>query len=234
MEKQRIDKFISNQLGISRSKARTGIKMGKASVNSFTQKDFSYQINPEIDRITYDGNEVLYEKFVYIMLNKPSGVISASTDGKHKTVLDLVSGDLRGRNLSVVGRLDKDTTGLIIITDDGDFAHKCISPKSEIEKSYIAELDGDIKANLIEEFKEGIVLADGYKCKPAILEDLKERKVRIIITEGKYHQIKRMFGVVGLGVNRLHRERIGGLRLPDNLSVGESVKLNKTAIKSIF
>ncbi len=234
MEKQRIDKFISNQLGLSRNDTRTGIKRGKAVVNGFVQKDISYQVIPETDKISYDGNEIKYKKFIYIMLNKPAGVISASSDSKHKTVLDLVPKELYRRGHSAVGRLDKDTTGLIIITDDGEFAHKCISPKSKIEKSYIADLDGDINADIIKKFKDGIVLANGYKCKPAILECLKEHTVRVIITEGKYHQIKRMFGVVGLGVNHLHRERIGSLILPENLNFGECKELDKMAIKKIF
>lgn len=234
MEKQRIDRFLSNQLNFTRSEVRTGIRRGFTAVNGQVIKDAAYLIDPGNDKIFYDGNIVLYKRYVYIMLNKPAGIISAARDKNKKTVLDLVPDNLSRKGLSVVGRLDKDTTGLIIITDDGDFAHKCISPKSKIEKSYIAELDGDINPDIIKMFANGITLADGYICKPASLEDLGGRRVRIIITEGKYHQIKRMFGVVGLGVNSLHRERIGGLWLPQDLGEGDCIEMSETAIKGII
>ena len=129
-----------------------------------------------------------------------------------------------------VGRLDKDTTGLLILTNDGDFAHKVISPKSNIEKSYVATLDGSVTSDMISAFSAGVVLADGTVCKPAILEKITDNTARVIITEGKYHQIKRMFGVVGLGVNSLHRERIGKLFLPENLPAGGICELNVNEI----
>ncbi|MBO4693299.1 MAG: rRNA pseudouridine synthase [Clostridia bacterium] len=234
MEKQRIDKFLSNQLLLSRNEIRTGIKKGYAAVNGNISKDFSQIIDPRKDEITYCGKKVDYKKYVYIMLNKPAGVLSASSDKNRKTVLDLVPGSLRRKGLSVVGRLDKDTTGLLLMTDDGGFAHKCISPKSKIEKSYIVELDCDINADIIGLFKKGVVLADGYKCRPAVLQKLENRIVRVIITEGKYHQIKRMFGAVSIGVNRLHRERIGSLCLPENLASGECVEVEQEVLKQFF
>lgn len=138
---------------------------------------------------------------------------------------------MRRRNLSPVGRLDKDTTGLLIITDDGDFAHKCISPKSGISKTYIAELDGDIDEKIICEFERGVVLADGCRCKPSKLFRIDENIVRVVITEGKYHQIKRMFGVFGLGVNSLHRESIGNYVLPHDLKTGECKEIAEIARK---
>ena len=234
MSKQRIDRFLSNQSGISRSEVRTGIKRGLAVVNSETVTDFSYPIDPDNDAVFYNGVQVKYKEFIYIMLNKPAGVISASSDRRQKTVLDLVPDNMFRRELSVVGRLDKDTTGLILITDDGEFAHKCISPKSNIEKSYIAELDGDLQNSIIEKFSNGIVLADGYCCKPAEIEIIDKRRARVVITEGKYHQIKRMFGAVGLGVNKLHRERIGELSLPENLLPGECAEIDKKVINSLI
>ena len=132
---------------------------------------------------------------------------------------------MRRRDLAPVGRLDKDTTGLLILTDDGDFAHRCISPKSEIKKSYIAEIDGVIDDSIISAFRKGVVLADGYVCKPAELFDIGNSRVRIVITEGKYHQIKRMLGVFSLGVIHLHRESIGNLKLPDDLMPGEYIEV---------
>ena len=225
--RERLDKYLSNQLNISRNAARTSIRRGKASVGGVTVKDIGYLVDINADRVELDGKEVAYKRFIYLILNKPAGIITASTDKSRKTVTDLVPGHLRRRNLAPVGRLDKDTTGLLILTDDGDFAHKCISPKTDIEKSYIAELDGDIDESIISAFKDGVTLADGYVCKPARLYRLGERRVRIVITEGKYHQIKRMFGVFSLGVNRLHREAVGALKLPESLEYGECMEVPK-------
>ena len=225
MDKLRLDKFISNQLGISRSAVRTGIRRRLASVNGVTVNDGAALVTPGSDVVIYGGSEVPYKEFVYIVLNKPAGIICASRDKTRKTVLDLVPENFKKRRLSAVGRLDKDTTGLLIITDDGEFAHKCISPKSNIEKSYIAELDGDLDGHIISAFGKGVTLADGYVCKPARLERIGECRARVIVTEGKYHQIKRMFGVFGLGVNRLHRESVGKLKLPENLGEGECAEV---------
>ena len=207
MKKQRLDKFISNQLIVSRSVVRTGIHRGYATVNDTVIRDIAFQIDTDVDKITYNGQTVGYKEYVYILMNKPKGVLSASTDKSRKTVVDLVPENIKRQDLFPVGRLDKDTTGLLLITDDGVFAHNCISPKKAISKSYIATLDGNINDDMIQSFKDGVILADGTKCKPAVLEYVNENVVRIIITEGKYHQIKRMFGTVGLGVNDLHRGR---------------------------
>ncbi len=227
MKKQRLDKFISNQLLISRSDARTGIRRGLASVNGEVKRDAAFLLDVEADTVVYNGEAVGYKEYVYILMNKPKGVLSASTDATRATVVDLVPDRIKRTSLAPVGRLDKDTTGLLIITDDGAFAHDIISPKKAISKSYIAGLDGDVTDDMTESFKQGITLADGTLCKPAVLQNLGQNKARIIITEGKYHQIKRMLGRVGLGVNSLHRESIGGLTLPGNLSEGECIELTK-------
>ena len=226
MKRERLDRFLSNQLNIPRSVVRAQIKNGSATVNGTPVKDSGYFVYPEEDNVYYNGEAVNYRRFIYVIMNKPSGVITASKDKSQKTVIDLVPQDIRRRNLSPVGRLDKDTTGLLILTDDGDFAHRCISPKNEIPKSYIAELDGDIDESIIKSFASGVVLADGYRCKPAKLYKLSYNKVRVVITEGKYHQIKRMFGVFSLGVNRLHRESIGNIKLPATLAEGECIEIN--------
>ena len=227
MGKERLDKYLSNQLNISRSEARTSIRRGLASVNGVAQRDFGALIDANADKVEFLGKEVAFKRFLYLILNKPAGIITASSDKSRKTVLDLVPAEIRRRGLAPVGRLDKDTTGLLILTDDGDFAHRCISPKSEIKKSYIAEIDGDIDKSIIDAFKEGVVLADGYVCKPAKLFDLGDRRARVIVTEGKYHQIKRMFGAFSLGVNHLHRESVGELELPDDLKPGECREVAK-------
>ena len=231
MKKQRLDKFISNQLIISRSVVRVAIQRGRATVNGVVVRDAGASIDADTDLITYEGNEVGYKEYVYILMNKPKGVLSAATDKSRETVVDLVPEHLKRPDIAPVGRLDKDTTGLLLITDDGVFGHNCISPKKEISKSYIATLDGDINDEMIAQFKKGIVLSDGTVCRPAILERVVENVARIIITEGKYHQVKRMFGVVGLGVNSLHRESIGGLYLPDDLNSGECIEMTKKELE---
>lgn len=232
MKKQRLDKFIANQLNLSRSVVRTGIHRGQATVNGTARRDIAFAIDAENDEIIYNGEKIGYKEYVYILLNKPAGVLSASTDKSRQTVVDLVPEHIKRPNLAPVGRLDKDTTGLLLITDDGIFAHNCISPKKAISKSYIATLDGDINEDMILRFKEGITLADGTQCRPAELYHISQNIARIIITEGKYHQIKRMFGTVGLGVNALHREAIGNLHLPDSLKEGECIEMTKEQLET--
>ncbi len=225
MDRLRLDKFLSNQLNISRSVIKNQIRKGSAEVNGRKICDPSVIIDADSDKVFYDGKEVSYKKYIYIMMNKPAGILSATEDKSKKTVIDIIPEDLKRKKLFPVGRLDKDTTGLLIITDDGEFSHKCISPDKNVKKVYTALLDGEITDSMIEEFKKGPVLADGTKCKPAILKSLGNKTARITITEGKYHQIKRMFKTVGLGVEKLHRNSIGELKLPDNLGLGECVEL---------
>lgn len=225
MERLRLDRFLSNQLNISRSVIKNQIRKGSAEVNGRKLCDPSVIIDAESDRVLYEGKEVRYKKYIYIMMNKPAGILSATEDKSEKTVIDIIPEDLKRKNLFPVGRLDKDTTGLLIITDDGEFSHKCISPDKNVKKVYTALLDGEVTDSMIEKFKNGPVLADKTKCKPALLENLGNKTARITITEGKYHQIKRMFGTVGLGVEKLHRNSIGELELPENLGFGECIEL---------
>ena len=230
MAKQRLDKLISNQLLISRSVVRTGIYRGKATVNGEPVRDPAAQIDTAAE-IIFDGQAVSFKEYLYILLYKPKGVICATEDKSQKTVLDLLPDNIRRRQMAPVGRLDKDTTGLLLITDDGVFAHECISHKKKISKTYIACLDGDIKEDMITSFKEGVVLADGTVCRSAELQRIEENKARIIITEGKYHQIKRMFGTVGLGVNSLHREAIGNLTIPADMREGDWIEMTKQELE---
>ncbi len=230
MAKQRLDKLISNQLLISRSVVRTGIYRGKATVNGEPVRDPAAQIDTAAE-IIFDGQAVSFKEYLYILLYKPKGVICATEDKSQKTVLDLLPDNIRRRQMAPVGRLDKDTTGLLLVTDDGVFAHECISPKKKISKTYIACLDGDIKEDMITSFKEGVVLADGTVCRSAELQRIEENKARIIITEGKYHQIKRMFGTVGLGVNSLHREAIGNLTIPADMREGDWIEMTKQELE---
>ena len=230
----RLDKFLSDNTLFSRSEIKNLIKKGSVSVNGHMINSAEFKVVPETDNISLNGECVIYKKFVYLMLNKPAGILSASNDKNRKTVVDLAPEEYKHYNLFPVGRLDKDTTGLLILTNDGDFAHKVISPKSNIEKSYIAVVDGSVTPDMITAFASGVVLSDGTVCKPAILEKITDTSARVIITEGKYHQIKRMFGVVGLGVNALHRERIGELQLPDDLLPGNIYELNVNELRLIL
>lgn len=234
MNSQRLDKIISSQLNIPRGMARTQIHRGKVTVDDLICRDPSLKVDVDTAQITYKGQAVAYKEHLYLVLNKPKGIISASNDKNRETVVDLVPETLRRPNLSPVGRLDRDTTGLLLITDDGDFAHKIISPKSEILKTYEAELDGEITQETVKKFAEGIVLADGTKCKSANLEIITPTKARVKISEGKYHQIKRMFGIAELGVNELTRLSIGAFHLPRDLKEGECRELTETEINLLF
>lgn len=234
MNNQRLDKFISGQLNMTRKTAKNDIRHGYVTVNSKTFTDPSAVIDIQSANITYKGEKINYKKYVYILLNKPSGILSASNDKTRRTVVDLVPKELKRQGLFPVGRLDKDTTGLLIITDDGTFAHDCISPKKNIPKCYIARLDGKVTKQMCEIFASGVILADGTVCKPAVLEPLGENSAKITITEGKYHQIKRMFGTVGLGVNTLHRQSVGNLVLPETLNFGECVEMTEKQLKSVL
>ncbi len=230
----RLDKFISSQLNISRKDARAAILRGRAAVDGATVRAADFKIDENADSVTFDGQALSYKKHIYIIMNKPRGVLSASDDKRQPTVIDIIPEKLRRNGLFPVGRLDKDTTGLLIITDDGDFAHRVLSPKKEIFKTYIAVLDGEITPDMPEKFLNGIVLADGTKCRRAFLRRVDKNTVEIKICEGKFHQIKRMFGTVGLGVNALERTAIGNFYLPEDLPQGACSETDSEALESIF
>ncbi len=234
MNRQRLDKIISSQLNISRTDAKADIRRGFVSVSGEVIKNPSLSFDPESAEICYRGQAVSFKEYLYIIMNKPKGVLSASTDKNRETVVDLIPENLRRPDIAPVGRLDKDTTGLLILTDDGQFAHKVISPKSGIKKLYEAELDGEIPLSAIEAFEKGIVLADGTSCLPARLQIKASKTALVEICEGKYHQIKRMFGVVGLGVAELKRLKVGELWLPDDLKEGECRELTPEELEKIL
>lgn len=223
MPLERLDKIVSSVCEVSRKDARTFIKKGRVSIDGTVIKDPAAHIDTDNCKISFDGEEKIYKKYIYVMLNKPAGILSASNDKTRETVVDLVKSRFDRDGLFPVGRLDKDTTGLLIVTDDGDYGHKVISPKSNIEKEYIAEVDKPISEDDIAILEQGVTLIDGTVCRPAKVKIISgDRKmISIVITEGKYHEIKRMLGVVGAGVNKLHRERIGGLKLDSSLSTGD-------------
>lgn len=230
---QRIDKLIASSGMLSRKEVHELIRRGKVSVNGTVIRQKDHKCDPEKDAITVCGKPLDYRKNVYIMMHKPKGVLSASTDKNRRTVVDIAEEQTGRRGLFPVGRLDKDTTGLLILTDDGDFAHRIISPKSHVDKVYVAELDGEITEAVIEGFRTGVVLADGTKCLPAKLcrVDGTSCVAQVTVQEGKYHQIKRMFGVFDLGVDALHRKQIGGLVLDADLAQGECRLMEEAEIR---
>ena len=236
MPLERLDKIVSSVCEVSRKDARNFIKKGRASIDGSVIKDPAAHIDTDNCKISVDGEERIYKKYISVMLNKPEGILSASNDKTRETVVDLVKSRFDRDGLFPVGRLDKDTTGLLIVTDDGDYGHKVISPKSNIEKEYIAEVDKPITEEDIITLEQGITLTDGTVCRPAKVKIISDdrKQISIVITEGKYHEIKRMLGVVGAGVNKLHRKRIGGLKLDSSLLTGKFREMTLEEISSVW
>lgn len=219
----RLDTFISNAASYSRSEIKNLVKKGKVTVNGVVIFDHSVKIS-EIDSVSVDGSKLNNEKFVYILLNKPSGYVS-STEGK-KSVLSLVPADLYRKNLFPVGRLDKDTEGLLLLTNDGEFAHNLMSPKKNIIKTYRAYLERSVTSEDIERFGQGIKLRSGISFKPAKLLSAGDKIALVEISEGKYHQVKLMFSATENKVLHLERVAIGGLTIPIGLERGECIRLS--------
>ncbi len=190
--------------------------------------------DPESEAVAVEGKTICYRKHLYIMMNKPQGYVSASHDEKEKTVLELLPEDMRRSGLFPAGRLDKDTEGLLIITDDGEFAHRMTAPGKGVYKTYIARLDGQPDEQTVKRFGEGITLGDGEGCLPAKLTVLEDCCAAVEICEGKYHQVKRMFAACGLHVCALKRIKIGALALDERLSAGECRLLNKDEIDNLL
>ncbi len=233
--KQRLDKILASQGAYSRSEARQMVRDGRVSINGVSAKSADDKADPETDEITVDGDRFVYREYVYIMLNKPQGVVSASAAPGEMTVVDLVPSSLKRSGLFPAGRLDKDTTGFVLITDDGNFAHDILSPKKHIEKTYHAELSHRLPVEEQKRFAEGVTLADGYVCLPAFIRELSDdgKTVEIKLREGKYHQIKRMAAACGSHVVRLHRVAMGALELDASLALGECRLLSEEEKKRI-
>ena len=220
----RLDKFFSSQSLASRKEVRALIKAGRIMVNGQPALSPEQPVEPARDSIRLDGAEIAYQEHIYLMMNKPQGVVSATEDGHCRTVLDLVPPELWRKGLFPAGRLDKDTVGFVLLTDDGDFAHRILSPKRHVPKTYEAVISAPVDSADIAAFEAGLPLADGTVCRPADLSVLKvgeQPLVRIVLHEGKYHQIKRMFEARGKRVLWLKRTMIGGLALDEALSAGD-------------
>ncbi|EEO7553970.1 rRNA pseudouridine synthase [Listeria monocytogenes] len=217
----RLDKLLSHTGFGSRKEVKPLLKSGAVVVNGTIQKDSKTQVNLDKDQITVHGTPVVYQEFVYFMLHKPQNVVSATEDNVSETVIDLLAQEDTLTDPFPVGRLDKDTEGLLIITNDGTLAHNLLSPKKHIDKTYYAKIDGDVTAADVEAFAAGIELDDGYTCKPASLEIITPNEINVTIQEGKFHQVKRMFAARGKTVSYLKRISMGNLQLDESLELGE-------------
>lgn len=254
-ETERLDKILANMGLGTRSEVKKAVKQGRVTVNGNVVKDSGRHIDPGTDFIVFDEEPVQYRKYVYLMMHKPQGVISATMDVQERTVLDLLDPQYAAFSLFPAGRLDKDTEGLLLLTNDGDLAHRLLSPRKHVDKTYYVELDGSVDREAAEQFRQGVALDGGYKTKPAELvllpidasgrepsgntgafaekseETRESRKVLVTLTEGKYHQVKRMFQAVGREVIYLKRLSMGSLQLDESIPAGGYRELTAEEIR---
>lgn len=228
---ERLDKILSNLGYGTRKEIKKIVKNGMVTVNGKIVKDSGLQVDPEEDEIVCAGEEVIYREFIYLIMNKPAGVISATFDNKDETVVDLLYPEHQVFEPFPVGRLDKDTVGLLLLTNDGDLNHKLISPKYHVDKVYYAEINAPVTEADVKAFARGITLDDGYKCMPGklvVLENFEDSsKIEVTIQEGKYHQVKRMFEARGKKVEYLRRIKFGNLDIDESLNEGEYRELTQ-------
>ena len=220
----RLDKYLADMSAGTRSEVKKYIKAGCVQVDQFCEKDAARKIDPGKNRVELDGKQISYQKYEYYMLNKPAGVVSAVSDKKDRTVLDLIS-DGR-KDLFPVGRLDKDTEGLLLITNDGELAHRMLSPRKHVDKKYYVRIDGNVTPEMHRKLEEGVFIEQDILSKPAKLKIINnqetESEVCITIHEGRFHQVKKMFGAVGRNVLYLERISFGPLVLDQNLPRGSA------------
>ena len=235
----RLDKYlVACSIG-SRTEVKNFLKAGRVTVNGKKEKSAKLQIDEVIDEICFDGQKLDYEEFVYYMMNKPQGVISATEDPKHKTVLNLLDDYARAKEVFPVGRLDIDTHGLLLLTNDGKLAHALLSPKRHVDKTYLAQVKGIMTDTDVETFAKGIPLKD-FTCQPAKLElvsidtEKDQSLVRVTIAEGKFHQVKRMVAYCGKEVVDLQRLTMGTLTLDEDLKRGEWRRLTKEELEALL
>lgn len=235
----RIDKLLANTGFGSRKEVKKLLKTGAVQINDKIVKDPQTHLNPETDQVTVHGEIVEYKEFIYLMMNKPNGVISATEDQREETVIDLLEMEDQIFEPFPVGRLDKDTVGLLLLTNDGQLAHQLLSPKKHVPKTYYAKIEGIVTEDEIKAFKRGVTLDDGYMTKPAELvilsknEAENQSEIELTITEGKFHQVKRMFEAVGKKVTFLMRIKMGPLSLDESLKPGEYRELTDEEIDAL-
>ena len=236
MEKIRLDKWIASTGIASRKEVKQFARQGRISVDGQVVRSAEEKFDPEREEVLLDGRPVIYQKYVYIMLHKPAGVLSATEDSRQRTVLDLLPQELRKQDLFPVGRLDKDTEGLLILTNDGAFAHELLSPRRHVDKEYFAVTEGCVTEEDRKAFAAGMTLGDGLVCMPAELKILsagEESRVLVTLREGKFHQVKRMLAARGKPVKYLKRLRMGNLTLDENLFQGNWRFLKKQELENL-
>ncbi|EGL83595.1 pseudouridine synthase Rsu [Caldalkalibacillus thermarum TA2.A1] len=230
----RLDKLLSNMGYGSRKEVKKWLKAGVVTVNGHVVQDDKTQVDPETDHVQFQGVTVEYRPYIYLMLHKPQGVISATDDAREMTVLDLIDPEHLTYNLFPVGRLDKDAEGLLLLTNDGKLSHALLSPKRHVPKVYYAEIEGLVTEADVEAFQAGVILDDGYRTLPADLKVIhsgEHSRVELTIVEGKFHQVKRMFKAVGKRVTYLKRIKMGGLALDEGLEPGEYRELTEEEVQ---
>ncbi len=233
----RIDKILSNLGFGTRKEIKAIVKSGEIKIDGTVIKDSSMKIDPDKSTIEVGGNVVGYKKYIYILMNKPQGVVSATFDNYDETVIDILEPEYQAFKPFPIGRLDKDTEGLLLITNDGELNHRMISPKNHVDKVYYAEIDKYLDEEDVNKFKNGIQLKDGYKCLPGKLHIIESNedgaRVEVTIQEGKFHQVKRMFNALGKNVVYLKRIKFGPIELDEDLNLGQYRELSKNEIENI-
>lgn len=233
----RLDKLLANMGFGSRKEMKQLLKSGAVKVDGVIIKDGKNHVDTNIQEVTVHGEKVEYREYIYLMMNKPAGVISATEDKHHETVIDLLEYEDTIFEPFPVGRLDKDTEGLLLLTNDGNLAHQLLSPKKHVDKKYYAEIDGEVTSEDIIAFKNGVTLEDGYETKPGILTIQSSgatSRIELIITEGKFHQVKRMFESVGKTVTYLKRLEMGPIKLDDELELGQYRELTDEELELLL
>lgn len=231
---ERLDKLIASMGSCSRREVKEMVRQGRVLVDGIPAAAADVKVDPDTAEIVVDGLPLQYEKYTYIMLHKPAGVLTATEDRRQKTVLDLLPPELRKRDLAPVGRLDKDTEGLLLLTNDGDLTHRLLSPRYHVDKVYYARVDGTLEQADCAAFAAGMVLADGLQCMPAGLEILDSSECLVTLREGKFHQVKRMLAERGKPVTYLKRLSMGSLRLDDLLPPGGYRMLSELERESLL
>ena len=228
----RLDKFLCDTAGLTRTEAKNAVKKGQIAVNGQVQKAADFKVKETEDTVTFNGKPLSYAAFHYYMLHKPAGVITATEDKKESTVMDILKEEMV-KNLFPVGRLDKDTEGLLLITDDGGLAHNLLSPKKHVDKEYLVKVRDSISEEDCRKLSEGVDIGDEKPTAPAKVERVAEKEILLTIREGRFHQVKRMLQAVGNEVVYLKRISFGSLRLPKDLEKGAYRPLSEEEIYRI-
>lgn len=228
----RLDKFLCDTAGLTRTEAKNAVKKGQIAVNGQVQKAADFKVKETTDTVTFQGTPLSYAAFHYYILHKPAGVITATEDKKESTVMDILREE-KVKNLFPVGRLDKDTEGLLLITDDGELAHNLLSPKKHVDKEYLVKVRDSLSEDDCRKLSEGVDIGDEKPTAPAKVERVAEKEILLTIREGRFHQVKRMLQAVGNEVLYLKRLSMGSLRLPKDLEKGAYRPLSEEEIYKI-